>query len=659
MRKLFVCLALASVLTAAGPAAQDDPPRFRGKVDVITVDVAAVDGKGRPIEDLKPGDFTIKVDGKVRPVVSAELIKVDTGAAAAAPSDPRISTNDAPANARRVIIAVDQTWIPPGAVTPLLYTAATFIDRLGPEDYAAFVAFPEPGTRVDFTTDKEPVKKALRSIVGSAQMIFTGDFDMSITEAFEIARGPEAIRNTGSIPGVTIGPTMRRVLERGCRGTAGDCSRDIYNEALRVSSLARVDSDTSMRALEHILEELVPLEGPKTMVLFSAGLMNDNLSLFQPLARLAAAARTTINIVYAEMLPDQQAHMPYRSSTIGFVDRSMERAGLELVADRTGGTLYRGLSAGNGIFQRIESEMSGWYLVAVERQPGDPERQKIEVAVRRRGVSVRSNRTFVSEPSRTARTTEALLNDALSSPFSIPGIPLRVSTFTQRDAETGKYRVSIAAEIGQPGQPGGEFALGYVLADERGRPKKTGGARRVLSPQTETNQPLLFDTAVTADPGTYLLRLGVVDTEGHRGTVVHRLELPAVQADAVTASDLIVGNLSADGKPLRPTVEPRVTAGALAAYLELYGSEQNHSRVTVNLEIAEGDASPALVSQPLTIRPGNGPSSRLATGTLKTTMAPGRYVARATVHDGGNVIQTVTRSFTLVAASGVATPLVR
>src|SRR5215204_2060132 len=113
MRRLVISAVLVSVLAVAGDAAQDQPQRFRGGVDLIAIDVSAVESKGRPVEDLKPGDFVVKVDGKPRPVVSAELIKVERGkpTVPARPVDSLISTNDAPQNARRIIVAVDQTLI--------------------------------------------------------------------------------------------------------------------------------------------------------------------------------------------------------------------------------------------------------------------------------------------------------------------------------------------------------------------------------------------------------------------------------------------------------------------------------------------------------------------------------------------------------------------
>src|SRR5688572_9716058 len=62
---------------AATPAQgqTDSAPTFRAGVDLVTVDVTVLDRNGRPIEDLKPEDFTVKIDGTSRRVVAAELVK--------------------------------------------------------------------------------------------------------------------------------------------------------------------------------------------------------------------------------------------------------------------------------------------------------------------------------------------------------------------------------------------------------------------------------------------------------------------------------------------------------------------------------------------------------------------------------------------------------
>src|ERR1051325_6159101 len=84
MRPLLVvlmCVCGATAALAQTQAPSSDPvqgPTFRTGVDLIAVDVAVGDGRGRPIDDLHAADFTVKVDGEVRRVVSAELVTFDT-----------------------------------------------------------------------------------------------------------------------------------------------------------------------------------------------------------------------------------------------------------------------------------------------------------------------------------------------------------------------------------------------------------------------------------------------------------------------------------------------------------------------------------------------------------------------------------------------------
>ena len=672
MPHLAVLFALVALLIASGHAQDSQPQRFRGGVDLIAIDVSVVDSKGRPVEDLKAGDFVVKVDGKVRPTVSAELVKVERGKPAATrPVDALTSTNQAPQNARRIIVAADQTLITPGSLAPLQRTASQFVERLAPDDYAAFVAFPEPGPRVDFTTDKARVRKAMEEIVGQPQMMPFGDFNISLYEALTITGGGESIQDKTeppSPPELTpervmnfTGAAMRRVLERGCRGQTFEelmvdlaallqCRRDIYNESVRVAGEARIEANIARRALEQLLRDLAALDGPKTMILFSAGLVNDDPTMLNEVAHLAAAARTTINVVAVDRNREQELRdMPNGQPALSLVDRQFEMQGLEIVADSTGGTLFRGIASGAGIFERLESELSAWYLVAVARQPGDPDRQRLDVEVKRRGVNVRSNTSVVSTQFNTNRPVDQILSEVLSSPFAIPGVPLRVSTFTQRDAASGKYRLRLAAQIGAPGEPAGEFALGYILADSRGRPVTTAGSRRPLSPAASgPNQTLHYDTSVLVDPGSYSLRFGVIDKDGRRGTVVHRVELPKFDSVDVPTSDLIVGNLPAEGESLTPRIEPQVTTSELAGYLELYLPEAGRDKVSVVLEIAEGESSPALATETMTLRPGETPASQVATGFVTATMAPGRYLARAVVRRDGAAVKTLSRPFTVV-----------
>ena len=651
-------LVLASVVSALAIAAAQDsrPQRFRAGVDLITVHVVAVDAKGRPVEDLRPGDFVVKVDGKPRPVVSAELIKVDRAQPARTVRDALISTNAAPENARRIVVAVDQTLITPGTVAPLLKTASQFVDRLTASDYAAFIGFPEPGPRVDFTTDKAAVRRAMQTIsIGQPAKIQPTIVDISLFEAFEIT-GSESIQNTGiDQPGSSQppGPVMKKVIERAdAAGVSEMCVLPggvracIYRDSRMIASEARLEGTISLRALEALLKDLVPLDGPKSMVVISAGMVSADPSLLEGVKRLAAAARTTINVIAVDRDRGQLTGQTSALVTDSLMDRSFELQGLETIADVTNGTLFRGVASGAGIFERLEAELSARYLVAVERQPGDPESQRVEVDVKRKGVSVKSNKTVITGSVDTRRPAAELLSDALSSPFALSGIPLRVSTFTQHDAVGDKYRVHLAAQIGESGAPAGEFTLGYVLTNDAGRVLTSAGSQKTLSPAASgRNQTLRYDTSLAISPGTYSLRFAVVDKDGRLGSVVHRLELPKFETVEVATSDLIVGNLPAEGEALSPQVEPQITTSELAGYLELYLPQD--VRVSVTLEIAEGESSPALATGAMAIGPGETPASSKVTGFVATTMSPGRYLARAVVRRNGVTVKTLTRPITI------------
>ena len=73
MRWIAGVVLLANVALLAGP---DQQATFKSGVDLVAVDVSIVDRNGRPVDDLKLDEFTLKVDGKTRKLSSAEFINL-------------------------------------------------------------------------------------------------------------------------------------------------------------------------------------------------------------------------------------------------------------------------------------------------------------------------------------------------------------------------------------------------------------------------------------------------------------------------------------------------------------------------------------------------------------------------------------------------------
>src|SRR5919106_1025571 len=62
------------------PATQADAqrqPTFKTAINFVRVDVIVSDGKGNPVLDLKPEEFTVYEDGKLQKVETFTVVKID------------------------------------------------------------------------------------------------------------------------------------------------------------------------------------------------------------------------------------------------------------------------------------------------------------------------------------------------------------------------------------------------------------------------------------------------------------------------------------------------------------------------------------------------------------------------------------------------------
>lgn len=415
----------------------------------------------------------------------------------------------------------------------------------------------------------------------------------------------------------------------------------------------------SLRGLRDLLTDLAVIEGQKSLILLSEGLILEGLGgELEDIARLAAIGRVTINVLLMDVprFEVTQSQLPPTATE----DRDMQVQGLENLAGMARGALFRVIGSGEAIFDRLASEMSAYYLLGVEQGPADRDgkRHRIDVEVRRKGVTVRSRRAFVLSSAVNARKSpQDRLLDALKTPFAVAELPLRVTSFAYQDPNASKVRVVLAAEVGQPGASPAEFTMGFVLIDEEGRVAASGSDKRKLSPvDGRENAPLGYLTGVLVEPGTYSLRLGAVDADGRRGSVVRDVHAWKMAGEEFAVGDLMVGNLS-DTEPMRPQVEPRVHDGRVGGYVELYAaSPAAFDGASVSFEIADSEDGPALTAVPAALAPGAQPTTRIAQAGAMARMLPsGRYVARAKIVRNGKPVGVLIRPFVLVTAPSATT----
>ena len=250
--------------TAPAPQPAQTPPptpgpTFRSGVDLITIDVGVVDGRGRPVDDLGAAEFSVKIDGEVRRVVSAELVKVDVEAAkkqVADKSETFYTSNLTPSNGRQIVIAVDQMHIRPGSIRPIMAAASRFLDRLSPLDQVAFIVFPEPGPRVNFTSDKLKLRLAMQGLIGQQPRAIVGQHNIGVTEALAISEpsrsadarpgGHPRVPRLGTVAARTVrarhrhrGRRDRAAVARGDRRVGGRSARRFCASSRRSTGTSR------------------------------------------------------------------------------------------------------------------------------------------------------------------------------------------------------------------------------------------------------------------------------------------------------------------------------------------------------------------------------------------------------------------------------------
>jgi VWFA-related protein len=678
MRRRFVALAVLVAGTvmqvahtsAAGQAASTSPsskppgqaiPTFRAGTDLLTLDVSVLDRDGRPVEGLTPADFTVKIEGKGRQVVAAELVKADAPAPAEATQFGPLPVTRVETAGRRMLIAVDQQYILPGSIKPLLNAGANFVDRLGPRDQAAFIAFPQPGPHVDFTSDKAKVREAMQGLVGQPSRIDFSLYDIAIAESLTIndrERHFVDVSNAAAPDPPTVADIMERV---GCDTGVTDeeklaCRRRIVADSVQIAQQVRLDGKISIRTLESIVDQLAKADGTKIIILVSASLTLVNQQDLDTLIQLAAKARVWFQVIIVDLpVANKNAESSKRITRVRppteNADRRVVAEGLEELAAEGRGATFRLASNGSGILDRIALEASASYVLGVESKPEDLKGDigKVEVAVKKPGLRVRVSQAFARPVPPPKKTLEDTLRDALSSSTAYTDLPVRAATFSQWDPGSGKVRVSLAAEVGQPGIQPGDYVVGYILTDRDNQKVAEWSEKQTAAADSTRRTTKPFGEPLLLEPGTYSLHLGIVDAAGHPGTVIREVVVARSMTGTLPTSDLLVGNPPPAGQRLGLGAQPRVNAGRVAAYVELYSAmPEDLDFATIRFEIAKDATSPALAMADGEIQDGPLPAWRIGTGSVDAgTLTPGPYVARAHIMLDDKTLAVVTRPFTI------------
>jgi VWFA-related protein len=433
-RRLFgaVPVLILAGVGAASLAAQQ--PSFRAAVDLIAVDVQVVDPDGNPIDALEPNAFQVSIKGHKRQVVSAEFIryawvdppKVSAGASVPAGVTTPLATPTS-RGGRRMVLAVDIGSFDVGAERAPMEAARQFVDRLEPSDQLGLYVYPN-GAWIAPTTDRAILRATLDRLVGQREPL-RSHYNLKPWEIVEISTqwtNPNSFLTMSGRQDLATDPATRAMLDPVLRIQARECPNDpdcpnsIYAEGLGLATQLERQAQLSLGGLETLLNGLAQIQGRKSVVLVSAGVLVSDRPEGRPdvgdLARIlgqeAARANTVVYTIHVDtnaLTPVSASRRASVSSDLGR-DRAIHGAWLDQFSGAAGGSrLYVPTGGGGFAFDRVLRESSGYYLLAVE--PADEDRdgrpRELKVKVAGKGVTVRSRQWVVIPPIKPGTTAAA------------------------------------------------------------------------------------------------------------------------------------------------------------------------------------------------------------------------------------------------------------
>ncbi len=648
MRKAFLCVLCALCLCLRGgaraeqqsaTAQQPETPRFRASVEVTSLDVSVVDDRGKPVAGLTPADFNVRIDGAARKVVSAEWVPLVADHTVPPPPAPPdgYSTNETSTGGRLIVLAVDEPNIRFGGAMAVTKAANTFVDRLGPSDRVAVAGIGNGAPATPFTADHERVKKAISRMVGQKQAGKLGDLghNIGISEAMQIDRGDVGL--------------LQAVQLRECQGLTGPslmaCASEVEMQVRTMAVDLNREGDQTINALRALFLGLRSIEGAKTLILVSEGFVMTDSNMIIELGSLAAASRTSLYVMRLDNSLFEAANA--RITRDPFADRRVQFEGLDTLAGAARGTVFELTGRAEAIFDRIDSEISGYYLVGVESDPRDRDGKThpLRVDVNKRGVQVRSRRQMLNTPAdeKIGRSRRQAIAAALHSPLIISSLPVRVASFALQGPEREKVQVLIHADIGTDYAASKVTSVAYTIMDNTGQVVENKAFdARLLPVMVGVPSPLQYKTGASLLPGDYTLKLAVA--EGERvGTVEHPIHAALPAAPDLTFSELMVGGPVEVGELLQPTIGYQVTFGTVHGYFEAYGPKAGD--VTVEYQIGTDGTSPALMNVDVDARPA-GDARAIFTKTIPVhQLPPGKYLMRAIVSVNNRSVKTLMRGF--------------
>jgi VWFA-related protein len=529
----------AAVLLARG----QEPPQFRGGVELITVDVAVLDGDRQPVRGLTEADFTIRENGVVRPIRAFTSVDLGTRSRAseavwAATVPPDVATNRSGEEEGRLLIVLMDRSIPveqPSDVAKRIATAA--IEALGPTDLGAVVTTGN-GAIQNLTSDRTRLLRAINyrevsaGLSAEQEAVVAGFVTLDPRADGRCLCGLCVLETIERVAdAVQYAPRRRKVLlfigssiiwqsARPIAEAAEDPGCETRLKDARAATFAAVD-----RA--NLTIHSIDPAGLVNTTLYRAGIGATGTDSGGSKARIQAMSRDT-----AGRMTSQQS--------------------LQVLPERTGG---RAVVNRNDAFETVPAivrESEAYYVLAFERGPSErPDAPRdLDVKVAKRGLRVVAQRRYVppSGPAGSAAPGGAPMSAdlALSGVLPVGRVPLTMSVIAFANAAGDKaiVRVNVDARTFAR-RDGSATPLDVTLKVVNQTGRQVAAVRQTSTIRSsapgDATAEINVPTQVELPHGDYGIRVAVSDpATGAVASVFSDVTVPRFDNEALSLSGIAV-----------------------------------------------------------------------------------------------------------------------
>ena len=554
---------------------------IRSTVSLVEIDVQVTNRDGKPVKGLKQEQFSVTEDGKPQKISTFEYNDIEqietAGKTDEAPITVPLGTVSSPEEIkavvrdhRMIVMFFDLTSLQAEDLLRSTRAAQKYLqEQMTPADLMAVVAFGNTLKVVaNFTNDRELLKQSVEALIPGHEAALA-----QLADAATAANGETLVSE-----------------DTGAAFTADDTEFNIFN------------TDRKLAAVEALCEVLEGIPGKKSIIQFTSGITQtgeENRS--ELIAATNSANRSNVSIYSVDShglvtaTPGGDASVGASGGNAMFTgatvisqsqSRQDSRETLATLAGDTGGRSFFDVGDFGKVFQSVQNDTSGYYLVgyysANAANDGAWRRVHVKIDPLPAGVRIRAREGYYAPKNFGVFTTEdreRQLEQAFQSDIPEVELPLAVET-SQFRLDANQVFVPIDAKLApsalQWAQKRGSRETAFDFAAEVRDAKSNrvvGALRDTITVkigaehfQDMQQRSLVYQGGVILGPGEYKLKFLARENESGRiGTFEQKLSLAPPLADRLQLSSML---LSSQIEAVQKTAQVKTQALAKDAKLK-------------------------------------------------------------------------------------------